>query len=151
MDYSAGAIELASLLIKDEIKNPSINLNLNLWVGDILAIGSFNDDDSEYNYKLLQKYNLVHDKGTFDAISLSGSPIETIVSQYSASIIRMLENLETSRFIITSCNWTSDELQSMFKTKFIYIEEISLPTSFSFGGRVGQTTTSVVFIPCKNY
>ena len=47
-------------------------------------------------------------------------------------------------FMITSCNWTEQELVTMFSTHFKHLETIPTP-SFTFGGKKGNSVTTVVF------
>jgi len=68
--------------------------------------------DSVFAAAHVGAFDLLLDKGTYDAISLSGEPahrrrfIET-----AATIVKP----ETGRFLITSCNWTQDELIAHFQ------------------------------------
>lgn len=47
-------------------------------------------------------------------------------------------------FLITSCNWTKEELLDEFSEGFELFEELPTPT-FSFGGRSGNSVTALVF------
>jgi len=49
-------------------------------------------------------------------------------------------------FLITSCNWTEEELRGVFEVsgELVYHSTIKYP-SFTFGGRKGQTISSVCF------
>ena len=53
------------------------------------------------------------DKGTFDAISLSTEASEN-KKQYILSVVRVLK--AGGYLIITSCNWTAEELKKYFST-----------------------------------
>lgn len=48
-------------------------------------------------------------------------------------------------FIITSCNWTQQELDTHFADVFDRFYTIPTP-QFKFGGQTGNSVTSVVFI-----
>ncbi|KAL7627091.1 Protein-lysine N-methyltransferase efm4 [Parahypoxylon ruwenzoriense] len=112
-------------------------------------------------------WDVVLDKGTFDAISLSSetdSPTGRRVSEsYKPNILPLVS--EGGLFLVTSCNWTEDELRSWFeggdsskdeeskerKTEwgFQLVGRVAYP-SFSFGGVKGQTISSLCFRKVKN-
>ncbi|OSD06572.1 S-adenosyl-L-methionine-dependent methyltransferase [Trametes coccinea BRFM310] len=92
-------------------------------------------------------WNLVLDKGTFDAIALAGkdengrSPADS----YPARIGRVVK--PGGMFLITSCNFTEDELRAKFastETGLFFHSRIPWPT-FSFGGHSGNVYSSVAF------
>ncbi|KAI8334321.1 S-adenosyl-L-methionine-dependent methyltransferase [Chlamydoabsidia padenii] len=92
-------------------------------------------------------FDLVLDKGTFDAISLhpdnnksQGGPREAYVS----SVYHLMN--KKGSFLITSCNWTMDELINHFKQYFKYTSHVKYPT-FSFGGHTGSKICTVAFEP----
>lgn len=60
--------------------------------------------------------------------------------------IEHLHRLTTTNglFIITSCNWTENELTAAFDGRFKMHACIPTPT-FKFGGKVGNVVTSVVY------
>ena len=124
MDYSEKSIELANLIKEDN--------NINLYVDDI----------SNPIY-LNKEFELLHDKGTLDAFMLNkNNHIESYI-KYIKTI-----SAKTCSFIITSCNYTKDELMIYFKD-FEFQEEIK-HKSFSFGGNVGQTVTTLIYNIVKN-
>lgn len=91
-------------------------------------------------------WDVVLDKGTFDAISLS-SELDTqgrrIGESYKNKIIPLVR--EGGFFVVTSCNWTEEELVGWFDgdgfTKVGAVEY----RSFSFGGKKGQTISTICF------
>ena len=104
-------------------------------------------------------FDLVLDKGTFDAISLSS---ETILLSdgrqkrpselYPAKIARLTK--PGGFFLITSCNWTEDEVIHNFTTGatngiFTVYDTIDYP-SFYFGGQKGQGVVSICFRKVKD-
>jgi hypothetical protein len=104
----------------------------------------------------LDSASLIVDKGTFDAISLAkdDSPdlnlgsegrIQTSCRKFKDTLLRTLRKDSISRFLITSCNWTNDELCTLFSPEFIICDKVPHQTSFSFGGKQGQTVTTVAF------
>ena len=56
--------------------------------------------------------DVVLDKGTYDAISLSPEEAKTKRQEYTKSVLKLLKR--NSIFIIVSCNWTQDELKDHF-------------------------------------
>ncbi|CAO3615320.1 unnamed protein product [Cunninghamella blakesleeana] len=142
IDYSPSAITLA--------KNVAIEKNypfIKYYTVDFL-----NDDltwREENNNKL---YQLILDKGTFDAISLH--PDQEIAKQegrlgprdiYVRSIYQLIHKSD-GILLITSCNWTMDELIYHFKSYFKYNSHVKYPT-FSFGGQTGSKICTVAFEP----
>lgn len=61
-------------------------------------------------------YDVIVDKGTYDAICLMPGMNEEVRRKYVESIKRLSnkENTESVLFLITSCNWTKDELLTHF-------------------------------------
>eukprot|EP00834_Sanchytrium_tribonematis_P005316 NODE_313_length_10011_cov_0.634584.p8 type:complete len:199 gc:universal NODE_313_length_10011_cov_0.634584:8272-8868(+) len=84
-------------------------------------------------------FNCAVDKGTLDAIYLSGKP--TDLSIYAENMFNALK--DNGFLFITSCNMTVDELQNIF-VNFEMIHNIPYPV-FQFGGQSGQKVTSLVF------
>lgn len=79
--------------------------------------------------------------GTYDAVSLMSDAKEKRVV-YVNNVAKLME--DDGFFIITSCNFTEDELISSFEGTFIKHELI--PTQmFKFGGITGSVVTSIVF------
>ena len=87
------------------------------------------------------KFKLVIDKGTFDAISLSETAGGDKV-QYVKSVHQMLQ--DQGLLLITSCNWTQSELVSHLSSGFSLQETVPTPT-FTFGGKTGSSTTFCIF------
>ncbi|XP_030386368.1 EEF1A lysine methyltransferase 2 [Scaptodrosophila lebanonensis] len=128
VDYSPKAIELASNIAKDQ------SLDITYSVVDLM--------DAE-KCKFLGSFHIVHDKGTYDAISLCPNDPKEKRAQYLSTVEQLLCDKD-SLFIITSCNWTEDELLLSFADKFVKFCTIPTPT-FKFGGKVGSVVTSIVF------
>ncbi|XP_050315118.1 EEF1A lysine methyltransferase 2-like [Anthonomus grandis grandis] len=122
LDYSEKAICLANT-IKD-----NQSLNIKYEVNDILL-------------GLNGVYNVIHDKGTYDAISLSENSKE-FREKYRINVHSALE--ARGYFIITSCNWTEEELKEHFKEGFELHCTIPTP-QFKFGGKVGSVVSICVF------
>ena len=107
------------------------------------------------------------DKGTLDAMTLNPESSPELSQQHSAEKIPRCDAIVTlyrktlgsllvplsSFFMITSCNWTKEELLRWFDTRIIsesplirlhYLEQIPHP-AFHFGGSSGQTVTTLIF------
>ncbi|CAK1592667.1 unnamed protein product [Parnassius mnemosyne] len=128
VDYCQEAIVLAEKVAQKQF--PFIRFQ----VFDIL-----NDDVRN----LGGKFGLVHDKGTYDAISLNPDNPKQQREKYIEQATEMLA--EDGLFVITSCNWTDDELLKQFSEKMKLKCVIPTP-QFTFGGKVGSMVSSVVFV-----
>ncbi|KAJ2836872.1 Protein-lysine N-methyltransferase efm4 [Coemansia erecta] len=91
-------------------------------------------------------FDVVLDKGTYDAICLmpmeDGSVDQKSIDVYPESVARSLA--DDGVFLITSCNWTEDELVRRFKDHLELFDRVK-HTTFAFGGAVGQTVVTVAF------
>lgn len=90
----------------------------------------------------LSGFHVCIDKGTFDAISLSPDDAVEKRKRYVRALTRVLHG--RGFFLITSCNWTKEELLNEFGEGFELFEELPTP-KFSFGGRCGNSVTALVF------
>ncbi|XP_023171222.1 EEF1A lysine methyltransferase 2 [Drosophila hydei] len=127
VDYSPKAIELAMGIAKDQALDISYN------VADL----------TQNESQTLGSYNIIHDKGTYDAVSLCPDDPKEKRNNYLATVSKLLQD-EQSHFIITSCNWTEEELVHSFE--HLFVKHCTIPTpTFKFGGKVGNVVTSVVF------
>ncbi|KAG1319037.1 hypothetical protein G6F62_012044 [Rhizopus arrhizus] len=97
-------------------------------------------------------FQVVLDKGTYDAISLHPDQIEAKKQgkpgpreKYVESVHAMI-NKESGLFLITSCNWTMEELIESFKQYFKYHSHVKYPV-FQFGGQTGSKICTVAFQP----
>ena len=59
-----------------------------------------------------QPFDLCHDKGTYDAISLRSDNAKVARHRYIQSVRNILKY--DGFFVITSCNWTLDQLKQHF-------------------------------------
>ncbi|KAJ1975706.1 Protein-lysine N-methyltransferase efm4 [Dimargaris verticillata] len=102
-----------------------------------------------------RSFDIILDKGTLDAISLcpllpsaatTGAVDETLnldpKQRYRDNVHRALS--DDGMLLITSCNWTQDELIKLLEPRFVYSDHIQYPT-FQFGGVAGQKTCTVAF------
>ncbi|XP_015003891.1 EEF1A lysine methyltransferase 2 isoform X2 [Macaca mulatta] len=105
--------------------------------------GSVIEKEGLSNIKLkLSGFHICIDKGTFDAISLNPDNAIEKRKQYVKSLSRVLK--VKGFFLITSCNWTKEELLNEFSEGFELFEELPTP-KFSFGGRSGNSVAALVF------
>ncbi|KAJ7364149.1 S-adenosyl-L-methionine-dependent methyltransferase [Mycena albidolilacea] len=93
------------------------------------------------------RWNLLLDKGTFDAIALAEKDADgkSPAARYPARVARLLK--PGASFLITSCNFTEDELRASFETPetgLVYHSRIQHKT-FTFGGKSGSPVSSVAF------
>lgn len=110
-------------------------------------------------------FDLVLDKGTFDAISLSSATVvdpatnnteRRICELYPSKVLAMVR--PGGFLLVTSCNWTEEEVVSWFTgasaaaegegdaaaARFEVYDTIKYPV-FEFGGQKGQGVASVCF------
>ena len=112
-------------------------------------------------------FDVVLDKGTFDAVCLSGEMSgggggggdddgdrerkRRVCEEYPARVARLVRP-DTGRLVVTSCCWTEAELRRWFEdgeggdggTGLKACDRIEYP-SFVFGGRKGTCLACVVF------
>merc|ERR1712080_627715 len=104
VDYCESAIELSRKVAKQA------GMELDFQVCDILE-----DLDETGCDALKRNYDIVVDKGTFDAISLGKTAMKD-KQRYVRNISQLLN--PKGMLVITSCNWTEAELKSQFSSKF---------------------------------
>lgn len=144
VDYSAQSIRLASEILAS--KPPAFRAAISFHEVDILAPISASappewlGDDG---------FDVVLDKGTFDAISLSDETDASgrrIVEGYRESVERVVKS--GGRFLITSCNWTEEELRAWVVeaegSQFVLEGKVKYP-SFTFGGKTGSSVCTLCF------
>ncbi|XP_013383896.1 EEF1A lysine methyltransferase 2-like [Lingula anatina] len=131
VDYCEAAIQLARSVTEAE------DITIEYEVADVL-----DDLPDTSSASLRSRYDIVVDKGTFDAISLSPDNAQGKREKYTVNVGHLLK--DTGLFIITSCNWTKEELLKLFDTAFTLVDAIPTPV-FKFGGKTGNSVTSLVF------
>lgn len=122
IDYSEKAVSLAQAICQ------KMEVDITFKVLDFLK-------DS-----LESSFDLILDKGTFDAISLSS--VEKFKDQYLSQISRHLNH--DGIFLITSCNFNQQELEVMFASSLTLVSTVNYPL-FSFGGSVGSAIVTCAF------
>lgn len=135
VDYSAQSIALARRVAASR----AADVELAQW--DVVA-GPL---DAVLDGAQRTGWDLVLDKGTFDAVSLSDHrrrPCEA----YRDRVARLVR--PAGLFVVTSCNWTESELVEWFASPghegFVVAGRVQYRT-FSFGGVKGQTISTVCF------
>ena len=143
VDYSEQSVEFARRIAKDKgfAEGEAGHVEFKRW--DIMnqpPAGIVLEAENE------RGWDVVLDKGTFDAISLSEEEGERggrMCEGYKERVVPLIR--EGGIFLVTSCNWTEEELTSWFAGgELEYMDKIHYK-SFSFGGRKGQTISSVCF------
>ena len=97
--------------------------------------------DEQSISKFSDKFQVIVDKGTFDAISLSETAARDKELYVRHSSLMMGEG---ALLLLTSCNWTESELVTHFSSHFRHLETVPTPT-FTFGGKTGSSTTFCIF------
>ncbi|WRT63800.1 uncharacterized protein IL334_000725 [Kwoniella shivajii] len=94
-----------------------------------------------------EQWDLVMDKGTYDALCLSPDGIteenDRLPSQVYPEKIAQLVGKD-GFFLITSCNFTEEEIKSRYTKEGLGDSSVPHP-SFSFGGKSGTTVCTVAF------
>lgn len=153
VDYSLQSIELAEAVFECRIPI-DIPMNVTFKQYDIL---SGKDFPRILGVDVGSGFDVVLDKGTFDAISLSSerdSSGRHVCESYGSCVLPLVKN--GGLFIITSCNWTEEELRGWFEGKeghhqpyFKLKDRLRYP-QFTFGGKSGQSVVTLVFVKEKD-
>ncbi|KAJ4153237.1 hypothetical protein LMH87_009734 [Akanthomyces muscarius] len=146
VDYSAHSIRLASQIASSKALTNNITFaEWDLINGPPLST-TLSPPSSQHTF------DVVLDKGTFDAISLSDATDAAgrrICEGYKARVLPLLA--VGGLFLITSCNWTEEELRGWFvggeRVAGATFEEAGRVKyqTFSFGGVSGQTISTLCF------
>lgn len=143
VDYSGASIELARSIAE---KRAGACQEVRFQTADLL------DDASVDTLVALPKelgaeqgWDLVCDKGTMDAIALSSQPIRgrLPIDRYTNAVAKLVK--KHGLFLITSCNFTEQELKTRFTANGFEVEQVLPSPSFTFGGAKGSTTSSIAF------
>jgi len=142
IDYSADAINLARAIASATDGGDSITFaECDFLTTDPPRLSDMPPDPSDV-------WDLLLDKGTFDAIALGEKEDggKSPAAHYPGRVARLLK--PGGSFLITSCNFTEDELRANFETPetgLIYHSRIQHRT-FTFGGKSGSPCSSVAFL-----
>lgn len=147
VDYSERSIEFAQRIAKDKELEEEKEVEFLKW--DIMT--ETPSGTAVLSGEQKEGWDVVLDKGTFDAISLSEEKDDRgrrICEGYRERVLPLVR--KGGLLLVTSCNWTPDELKGWFvdgaegEGKLVVVGEIAY-RSFKFGGAVGQTISSVCF------
>lgn len=153
MDYSAESVALARQIAGSGAVAGDDEVEFAEW--DVLrgpygaVLGAGGQEGQEEG----RGWDVVHDKGTFDAVSLSDEADahgRRVSEGYKARVVRVVR--PGGLFLVTSCNWTEAELEGWFGEgsadveggRFVRVGRVEYP-SFSFGGVKGQTISTLCF------
>ena len=152
LDYSPRSVELAWKLAKGY---GELCRNITFEVMDLIRD---RPEEQEWWPRNSDGFDLVLDKGTFDAVSLSSERVLTrdgkerrICEVYPEKVVKMIKN--GGYLLVTSCNWTEDEVCRWFTTGegvkgiLVLFGKLEYP-KFMFGGQEGQGVASVCFKRC---
>lgn len=91
-------------------------------------------------------FDVVLDKGTFDAISLSDETDQhgrRLCEGYRQRVERLVKH--NGVLLVTSCNWTESELKHWLSGgQLVAVDSLEYPV-LRFGGQTGQSVCSVAF------
>ncbi|EUC31962.1 hypothetical protein COCCADRAFT_99978 [Bipolaris zeicola 26-R-13] len=135
VDYSTESVTLATS-IRDAKDEAYADIAFYEW--DILsqAPGAW----------LGEGFDVVLDKGTFDAICLSqeqDAQGRRICEGYREKVEPLVK--KGGRFLITSCNWTEEELKEWFGGGGLQFDGKVKYPSFTFGGKTGSSVVTLCF------
>eukprot|EP01028_Stygiella_incarcerata_P000141 TRINITY_DN101_c0_g1_i1.p2 TRINITY_DN101_c0_g1~~TRINITY_DN101_c0_g1_i1.p2 ORF type:complete len:241 (+),score=66.80 TRINITY_DN101_c0_g1_i1:501-1223(+) len=141
LDYSPNSIMLAERVCE---KRGFLNRRCFPFLSDFLA-----HDGVIGTGSIPSHFMLVHDKATYDAISLAENSAE-VRKKYRSRVLDIVD--DDGFFLITSCNWTEEELIRFFMQALDHPSEsifelfrlIDHPR-IMYGGREGSTVSSVCF------
>jgi hypothetical protein len=142
VDYSEKSVEFARRIADDKgfgTRSGAAEVEFRWW--DIMLqdpMGVVLEGQNE------KGWDVVLDKGTFDAVSLSEEKDQSgrrVCESYKERAVPLIR--DGGILLVTSCNWTEDELRAWFEGgELEYVDTIKYK-SFSFGGRKGQTISSI--------
>jgi hypothetical protein len=144
VDYSEKSIEFARRIAGDKELGPGAGereVEFRWW--DVMSEDPAGAVLEGSNKK---GWDVVLDKGTFDAISLSeerDASGRRMCEGYKERVVPLVR--EGGILLVTSCNWTEEELVAWFQGDELDCVDTIKYKTFSFGGRKGQTISSVCF------
>lgn len=141
VDYSEVSVKLArDIQVSKKEKEELGTGDMRFEVWDLLA--------QEPGGWLEGGFDVVLDKGTFDAICLSqetDAQGRRICEGYRERVEPLVK--PGGRFLITSCNWTAEELRAWFEGEgsgLVFEDSVRYP-SFTFGGKTGTKVATLCF------
>lgn len=153
VDYSQQSVDLATKLrhhFRDQLSTGDAPGDITFRRVDLIR-----EDPRGASWWPREGFDLVLDKGTFDAVSLSEETVEgegegrrRICELYPGRVVGMVA--PRGFLLVTSCNWTEDEVVEWFLRgdgvdgRLQVFGRIEYPV-YKFGGHVGQGVASVCF------
>lgn len=140
VDYSHSSIQLCREIAmkKGYALGPSLKGGMEFTQWDIM--------DMKPRPQWVEGWDVVLDKGTFDAISLSEEVDEQgrrVVEGYRERVEGLVR--KGGLLVVTSCNWTEEELRGWFEGgELEAVGRVEYPV-FKFGGGTGQSVCTVCF------
>lgn len=147
VDYSPQSVALARQVATSKAEDDPSATTVEFSEWDIIG-GPY---ETVLNNEEKGGWDVVLDKGTFDAISLSDQKDEQgrrLCELYPGRVVPLVK--KGGIFLVTSCNWTEEELKNWFVAKdpaeggFVQAGKVEYRT-FSFGGVKGQTISTLCF------
>ncbi|GMR48921.1 hypothetical protein PMAYCL1PPCAC_19116, partial [Pristionchus mayeri] len=138
-DYSEPSIDLCTKIEQEQREEEQQEILYTVF--DILSSSSLDGMGGA-------RFDFIHDKGTWDAISLSDDRSTRLVA-YRIALDRLLS--ARGQFVIVSCNYTTAELRGFFEEDqqlecVSELPEVKKPAAaFSFGGKTGAPFHTAVF------
>ncbi|QRG36622.1 hypothetical protein FDK38_000973 [Candidozyma auris] len=141
IDYSPQSINFAKTIAEKKYSDKSYNFE------EV----NFISKDCKYLEENAGKFDVIFDKGTLDAIALNNDPVKGFngkigVEVYPLQVIKLMK--PGSLLIITSCNFTEDELTRVITSsqdRLSVQQKVEYP-SFQFGGHKGSAICTIAFV-----
>ena len=145
-DYSPNSVEHAKAVLKAQCLADPDSLEEGSYEVEVVL------DDCTDTKLEKGSFDLVVDKGTYDAVYLRpGTPDERneALRRYREGVKKVLREGEGKYYVITTCNFTRDEIIAQFADTFQYFKHVDYPV-LEFGGHKGSTNATVVFTHKKD-
>ena len=144
VDYSRSSVELCKQLAQQK----GLALGSSLDGRTCIDFALWDILHSNPRPEWVEGFDVVIDKGTFDAVSLSGE-VDELQRRVVEGYARRVEGLvkKGGLVVVTSCNWTEEELKTWFCGKESTLEvsgRVNYPV-FKFGGHTGQSVCTICF------
>ncbi|KAK6454568.1 methyltransferase domain-containing protein [Scheffersomyces xylosifermentans] len=149
IDYSPDSVEFAQQVIDKKLEeNEAIGEKHKFTVEQVDVL----QKNCEFLAKNKERFDILVDKGTLDAIALSQVPLEEFDGKkpfnvYASQVSQVMK--KGSILLITSCNFTEDELVKIItsdkNTGLSVMKKLKYP-SFKFGGTEGSTICTIAFV-----
>lgn len=147
VDYSGAGVAFARAVAREKQKQEDVGMGeveFRRW--DVLGEEGLGEEGG---------WDVVLDKGTFDAVGLMG--VQGVEGRYVERVRGLVRR--GGRVVVTSCNWTEGEVRAWFedgggggaeeekeegKGELVFEGRVEYP-KFRFGGAEGQSVCSVCF------